>query len=981
MMETVSLLRAITTLGRTPRVLVAIALVGGLTVAAGGRSEARVGDDPGATSQFGEWRRGTDPRLASSLQDDLAAGHAVPSPLARNGDKPGAAKVTVVVEANDSSQARSAIGSSGGTVLTEVPGLIKAAVPARALGNLSRARGVTLVREPYAAQIQTTSEGVGTTNASTWQNLGYEGAGTKVAIVDVGFQDYATKLGTELPVGTEVDLTRCDSPLTEVHGTAVAEIVYDMAPAAELLLVCIEDSVDFASALASLGAAGVDIVNASIGFTLTGRGDGSGAAGTPSGAVAALRDQGILFVAAAGNYGGRHYQAKAVGDPVQGAEFNDFVDLSGDNSFTFQVAGNTAPGDGIAQVSMRWDSWPTTNLDFDIYVRSYACGDPDFDYIVAGSVNNQATQAGPPVEQTNLFQNCSPTPQTFEVLINRWSGSGTPRLDLFFDGPVGNLERVSGGDLAEPATSPAVLAVGAHCVSDSSVEPYSSTGPTIDGRIKPDLAGPDSTSSSVYGASTGCFTGFTGTSAAAPHVAGAAAVLLGANPGLEVAELEQLLRRKAADLAPTGRDNGSGAGRLRLGAAGDVALLDPQPLSAINPVRIFDSRPGPPRPSEWVFGTNGRTDPLGPQGTLRVPVRGVAGVPADATVVVLNVTVTAPTAAGYLAVYPGTTAPNSSNLNFLKSQTVAQHVTATVGTDGKVQILNGSTGSTHVIIDISGWYGPTGADGGAADEWFTPRDTPARAMDTRAGLGYAEGAFGSGGRTTPVTNSAPLDVQVAGLGGVPADATAVVLNVTATQSTTLGYVLVYPTGSPAPVASSLNFVANTTIANLVVVPVGTNGKVSVSNCCGPVHVIVDVVGWYLQGSGTGYVALDSPRRDLDTRYGNGPRLGAVGPAATFNLKVARRYEVPGDAAAVMLSVIAVLPTANGYLTIYPGGVTRPMSSNINFGPGKVVPNAVVSRLGSDGTVAFYNSSGSTHVVSDVAGYFIDPAYVGAPPPP
>ncbi|MFZ6005657.1 MAG: S8 family serine peptidase [Actinomycetota bacterium] len=966
-----------------PRILGAIALLCGLTVATGAPSEAQVADDRGPSFEIGGRRRSENPRLAPSLHDDLAAGHAVPSPLAKNGDKPGAPKVTVVVEATESGRARSAVAASGGTVLTEVPGLIKAAVPAGALGRLSRAAGVTLVREPYPAQVQTTSEGVGSTNASTWHSLGHEGAGTKVAIVDVGFQDYVSKLGTELPLSPGVDLTRCDSPFDEVHGTAVAEIVHDMAPAAELLLVCVKDDVTFASALASLNAQGVDIVNASIGFTLTGRGDGSGGAGTPAGAVAALRDQGILYVAAAGNYGGRHYQAKAVGDPVQGRHpldgDTDFVDLSG-NTFTFQVAGNTAPGNGIAQVSMRWDSWPTTNLDLDVYVRSYTCGNPAFNYIVAGSEFDQTTQAGPPVEQTNLFQNCSSSPQTFEVLINRWSGSGTPRLDLFFDGPVGNLERTNGGDVAEPATSPAALAVGAHCYLNPMIQPYSSTGPTIDGRIKPDLAGPDATSSSVYGdVTTPCTTGFTGTSAAAPHVAGAAAVLLGTNPDMDVAELEQVLRSKATDINPPGLDNQWGSGKLALPQAGILGLDEPQPITTVTPVRLFDSRPGTLGASESVFGVNGRTTPLNPQATLRVPVAGIANVPTDATAVVLNVTVTQPTAGGFLAVYPGTTTPIASNMNFGAGQTVAQHVTATVGTDDKVQIKNGSSGTTHVIIDLAGWYGPTGLGGAPAADWFTPRSAPARAMDTRSGtLGYAEGAFGPSGRTTPISQSGNLDVQVAGLGGVPADATAVVMNVTITQPTTGGYVVLHPTGTARPLASTLNYSKNQTIANLVIGRVGTAGKVRVGNCCGPVHVVIDVLGWYESGTGAGYVALDPPMRDLDSRSGNGPRLGALGGGSTFKLKVARYYQVPSDAAAVMLGIIAVTPTANGYLTVYPATATRPLASNLNFSPGKVIPNAVITAFGTDGRVAFYNSGGSTHLVSDLAGYFIDPAFVGAP---
>ncbi len=94
-----------------------------------------------------------------------------------------------------------------------------------------------------------------------------------------------------------------------------------------------------------------------------------------------------------------------------------------------------------------------------------------------------------------------------------------------------------------------------------------------------------------------------------------------------------------------------------------------------------------------------------------------------------------------------------------------------------------------------------------------------------------------------------------------------------------------------------------------------------------------------------------------------------------------RYEgVPGDAAAVMLSVVAVGPSAGGHLTVYPGGATRPTASNLNFPAGATTANAVLARFGSTGRIAFHNPAGNTHVISDLAGYFIDAANVQLPPP-
>ncbi len=913
---------------------------------------------------------GGHPRLASSLRDDLEAGGPVSAAVTAGAtpSAPAAESVTVVVEASDTAAASSAVESVGGVVNESLTGLVQADVPANQLAVLADARGVRHVREPYVAVPAVESEGVASIGADAWQDDGRTGLGVKVAIVDGGFVGYAGKLGTELPASVETDFTRCGGTANGTdHGTAVAEIVHDVAPNASLFLVCIVTDVDFVSATATLNAAGVKVVNASIGWTQTGRGDGSGGTNTPAGAVASLRRQGILYVGAAGNSGATHYNVLGVGDNEQGTSLADLVDISPDDRLTFALAGGET-----GAVTLRWDAWPTTHLDFDVYVGNDLCP-----FIGAGD-DDQSTNGGEPVEFAP-FTNCSGSTQIFEVIVNRYSGTGTPRLDIFLDGFVGSLEHTSGGGIVEPATSPAVLAVGAFCHLDGQAESYSSRGPTIDDRVKPDISGPDGTSSSVYGSSQpSCQGGFTGTSAATPHVAGAAALVREVNPGLDVAELQQLLEDSTVDAGAAGRDSVYGAGRLLLGDPAASRPPPAQPYTPVAPLRLFDSRPGALGAAEAAFGPSGRTTPLPSGGEIALQVREIAGVPADATAVVLNVTVTEPTAGGFLTLYPGGVRPNTSNLNFIPGQTVAGSVTATVAANDRIRIFN-SFGTTHVIVDLTGWYGPTSTSGPATNR-FTPLANPARAIDTRPGtLGYAEAAFGPSGWTTPVAGGAEIVVEVAGLGGVPADATGVILNVTVTEPTGGGFLTLYPNGVSRPSTSSINFVPGQTVANLVVSAVGSGGKVRLFNSFGQTHMIVDTIGWFRSGSGAGYVALDPPRRDLDTRSGNGPRLGALAGGATFELQVGHYYGVPGDAAAVVLNVIAVQPTASGFLTIFPAGQSRPSSSNLNFTPGAVVPNAVVAGLGSNDKVAFFNSFGITHVVSDLSGYFIDPALQPVPP--
>ncbi len=124
--------------------------------------------------------------------------------------------------------------------------------------------------------------------------------------------------------------------------------------------------------------------------------------------------------------------------------------------------------------------------------------------------------------------------------------------------------------------------------------------------------------------------------------------------------------------------------------------------------------------------------------------------------------------------------------------------------------------------------------------------SPSRLMDTRKNLG----AVG------PVAAQGTVRLQVAGRGGVPASGVAaVVLNVTVTAPTKSGYVTAYPDGTTLPTASNLNFTAGQTIPNLVIVKVGSNGKVALKNSsAGTVQLIADVAGYYLDAITVGAIS-------------------------------------------------------------------------------------------------------------------------------
>jgi len=206
-------------------------------------------------------------------------------------------------------------------------------------------------------------------------------------------------------------------------------------------------------------------------------------------------------------------------------------------------------------------------------------------------------------------------------------------------------------------------------------------------------------------------------------------------------------------------------------------------------------------------------------------------VPNDATAVVLNVTATNPTAAGFATLWPsGLTRPNpASNLNVVPGQTVPNLVIVGIGANRKVSLYN-NAGTTDFVADVVGWYGGT-----SATKLFTPAPAPTRLLDSRVGTGFS----------TPWGADVTRDLTIAGNGPVPADATAVVMNVTATNPTAAGFATVFPAGGifPTP-ASNLNFVPGQTVPNLTMVQIGDNGKVSFYNSAGSTDLIADVVGWF-----------------------------------------------------------------------------------------------------------------------------------------
>ena len=370
----------------------------------------------------------------------------------------------------------------------------------------------------------------------------------------------------------------------------------------------------------------------------------------------------------------------------------------------------------------------------------------------------------------------------------------------------------------------------------------------------------------------------------------------------------------------------------------------------VTPARILDTRDG----------TGGIAGAVPSGGTIDVQIAGRGGIPSsDLAGVAMTVTVTQPTGLGYLTVFPsGAGRPAPSNLNFDAGETTANLVVVKVGSNGKVSVFNAVGGTTHVIVDVAGWYSGT-ATGNAGR--FEPL-SPSRILDTRDGTG-------GGVRLGP---GASFDLQVSGRGGIPSSgAQAAVLNLTVTGPTADTFLTVYPAGESRPLASNVNFVPASTVASRAQVKLGAGGKVTIYNGGGWSDVIVDVSGWYTDASVAGtlgaFVPL-IPARILDTRDGTGGVLGALGTGGTVEVQITGRGGVPSSGArAVILNVTVTEPIAGGYLTMFPAGSARPLASDVNYAAGDNQPNLVVVKLGTGGKVGLYASAG-THVIYDVAGW-------------
>lgn len=306
----------------------------------------------------------------------------------------------------------------------------------------------------------------------------------------------------------------------------------------------------------------------------------------------------------------------------------------------------------------------------------------------------------------------------------------------------------------------------------------------------------------------------------------------------------------------------------------------------VEPARFLDTREGLGAPRARV----------GAGHVLSVPVAGRSGVPAGAGTVIFNTTVVSPSAAGFVTVFPcGQPVPATSSVNFVAGGVVPNLTIAAVGAGGSVCLY--TTAETDLVADVAA-YVPAGATG------LTMLASPQRILDTRIGLG---------GPAAPLANDV-RPVQVGGVSGVPAGATAALVNLTATEAADAGFAAAFPCGVGVPLVSNLNYGRGQNVANAAVVKLAADGTMCLT-ANKVMHAVVDVAGYV---TGASALVPVTPRRLLDSREGVEPRcqqgidvltdLSSSPPMQTFH-----RYDLVSGGRQPDLQGLPAMPATNVFV--------------------------------------------------------------------
>ena len=501
---------------------------------------------------------------------------------------PNSVLVTFYVEPAQVANVRQYLEESGVFVRNVGEDYIEAHVPPVLLPAASAQPGVLRVDtvippQPNQVRERVISQGVNLHGADAWHRAGYRGNNVRVGIIDTGFDGFRQQQGDELPRNV---VARCyfDGPQTpssnvvdcetdgKAHGTIVAETLIDVAPDANLYIANPYSLGDLRDAVDWMVAQRVKIINVSLGYSPDGPGDGtSPSSNSALRTIDAAVAGGITWVNSSGN------------DALK-VWYGTFSDTNQNDvhNFTPQDEGNhfILPTNSRIVAHMRWDdSWEQATCDLDLGLVRYNDSNNKWVLVAADDQIQGAEQGRFPLAQLVMDQ--APAGE-YQFFIEKHRCPNNPAWIQLISWIDDDLQYYSAGHhMGNPAEgrNPGMLAVGAtHYWNTSAIAPYSSRGPTLDDRIKPDITGIACARSTAFtpGNLYGNLCWFPGTSQSAPHVAGLAALAQQRFPNYQPTAITQYLRQNTSDRGTVGADNAWGHGLAML----PNPSVEPPPLRA-----------------------------------------------------------------------------------------------------------------------------------------------------------------------------------------------------------------------------------------------------------------------------------------------------------------------------------------------------------------------------------------------------------------